>query len=159
MLCASSRPDRTGCCASSAMPNVSAALEQLPRTQRGWTRNPAQPMMVGGGRVADLVPLRESHPWLHHQVGHVLKRTPIEAAPSALAPAPKEDVVAPDPLGGEHAVKELGVTSPEPGEQGQLRSRDSTGNPPGANIGVVPADGRELKVWRAQTRPFQVQQR
>lgn len=31
--------------------------------------------------------------------------------------------------------------------------------PPGLNTGVVPADGRELKIRRPQAGPFQVQQR
>ena len=84
-------------------------------------------MMVGAEtRVADLVPLRESHPWVHDEVGQVLKRARIEAAPSTHLPDPKADVVEPDPLGEVPPLEELGVAVPEPGEQGQIRGRDGT---------------------------------
>jgi hypothetical protein len=62
---------------------------------------------------------------VHGEVGQVLKRTPIEAAPGTELPDPETDAVEPDPLGEVRPVKELGVTGPEPGEQGQLRGRYS----------------------------------
>ena len=65
---------------------------------------------------ADLVPLGESHPWVHGEVGQVLKRRRIEAAAGAQLPDPEADVVEPDPLGEVFLIKQLGVTGPEPGE-------------------------------------------